>query len=297
MKIGYIGLGKMGLGMTARLVEKGHEVIVFNRSPEPVEKAKKLGADGVRSLEELADRVGNPGIYWIMVSHNAVDVVLEKLIKHLSQEDVVIDGGNSFYKDSRRRYEKLSKKGIRFLDVGVSGGPKGARNGAAVMVGGDKDLYKDLEELFEDISVENGYSYIGKSGAGHFAKMVHNGIEYGMMQSIAEGFEVLKNSEFDIVFEDLLKPYQHGSVIESRLLEWLGSAFEKYGEDLHNISGTAEHSGEGQWTVETAKEMDIEVKVIEEALKARVRSEKEPNYQARIISALRGEFGGHKVQK
>lgn len=285
----------MGLNMVSRLLDKDNEVVVHNRSPQPIEQAVALGASGAMTMEELSNELGKPAVLWLMVSHEAVDIILDKMRPFLEGGDVVIDGGNSYYKDSQDRYQRLSEKGVDLLDVGVSGGPKGAKHGAAVMVGGKHEVFSKLEKLFEDLSVENGYAYLGPSGAGHFAKMVHNGIEYGMMQSMAEGFDLLRSSEFDYDIKEVLKPYRHGSVISSRLMDWLSDAFERYGQDLAEVSGTAEHSGEGKWTVEEAAKRKVEVKVIEQALQARIKSEKEPNYQAKIISALRGEFGGHEV--
>ena len=297
MQIGYIGLGKMGLNMVTLMLEKGHSVVAFNLSPEPIQKAVELGAVGAESLEDLSNKLTETRVFWLMVPHGAVDSVLADLSQHLREGDVVIDGGNSFYKDSMRRGADLAKSDVSYLDAGISGGPEGARNGASVMVGGSKEHFDRLEQLFADISVENGYAYIGKSGAGHFVKMVHNGIEYGMMQAIAEGFDVMRKSEFDLDFREVMKPYKNGSVISSSLVNWLDDAFEEYGNDLEKISDKASHLGEGQWTVETAEELGIPVKVIKESLQARIDSQSNPNFQARLISAMRGEFGGHPVLK
>lgn len=298
MKIGYIGLGKMGFNMVERLLEKGHEVVAYNRSEEPVNKVKELGATGVNSLQDLVSSLDNPKVIWVMVSHEAVDSVLAELVLLLNPGDTIIDGGNSNYKNTIIRSEQLREKEINLLDVGVSGGPNGARNGACLMCGGDKDVFNNLITLFEDLSVPQGYGYMGISGSGHFVKMVHNGIEYGMMQSIAEGFNLMKKTEeFDLNLSDIAKIYSNGSVIESRLIDWLGSAYRKHGEDLEKISGEVSHSGEGKWTVEAAEEIDVPLDIIKESLNFRINSKNNPSYTGKIISALRNEFGGHDVSE
>lgn len=296
MKIGYVGLGKMGLAQVELIIEKGHQVVAYNRSPKPRETAALLGVQTVESLSDLVSNLNSPRVIWLMVSHNAVDAVLSEIAPLLSDGDLVIDGGNSFYKDSIRRSKELLERAVAFLDIGVSGGPFGARNGASMMVGGNHAAFGVVEPLISDLCVPNGYAYVGNSGAGHFVKMVHNGIEYGMMQSIAEGFDLLKNnSEFSIDFDAVMKPYENGSVISSRLISWLSDAFRKYGNDLTNVSGAAAASGEGEWTIKTAREHNIRVGAIEVALNARLESQKTPNYQGKIVSAMRGEFGGHPV--
>jgi 6-phosphogluconate dehydrogenase len=196
-----------------------------------------------------------------------------------------------------RRARELEEKGIHFLDVGVSGGPRVARNGACIMVGGRKEIFKRFKSLFRDLSVRGGYGYMGKPGAGHFVKMVHNGIEYGMMQALAEGFAVMKDSPFDLDLNKVAEIYNHRSVIESRLVDWLKKAFEQYGEDLNEISGSVSHSGEGVWTVEAAKEFGIPIPIIEGALNFRIESQNNPTYTGKILSALRNQFGGHEVFK
>jgi 6-phosphogluconate dehydrogenase len=223
--------------------------------------------------------------------------VIDQLKPFLNKGDIVIDGGNSPYTETVRRNEELSKEGIEFVDVGVSGGPFGARNGACMMVGGEKETFILLEELFKELSVENGYGHMGKNGAGHFVKMVHNGIEYGMMQAIAEGFALMKNSEFDVDLNEVTKVYNHGSVIESRLVGWLESAYQKHGIELDDISGEVSHSGEGQWTVEAAERLGISVENIKQALEFRINSKNNPSYTGKVVSALRNQFGGHDVSK
>jgi 6-phosphogluconate dehydrogenase len=232
-----------------------------------------------------------------MLPYQEVDIVIEGLLPFLQKGDTIIDGGNSPYKKSIRHARGLEKKGIDFLDVGVSGGPAGARDGACIMVGGKRDVFERLEGLFRDLSVKGGYGYMGKSGAGHFVKMVHNGIEYGMMQAIAEGFTFLKTSPFNFDLLRVAELYNHGSVIESRLVGWLKDAFEEYGEDLNKISGSVSHSGEGLWTVEEAKEFGIPLPIIEGALSFRIQSLNKPSYTGQILSALRHQFGRHEVSK
>lgn len=301
MQIGYFGLGKMGFNMVRRLLEKDYDVVACNRSPEPIKEAAKRGANTAFTCADLAKHLNPPRLIWIMVpAGKPVDEVIfeeGKLALYLEKGDTVIDGGNSFYKDSMRRYEELKKRGINFLDAGVSGGPAGARNGASIMVGGDPEIFKRYEQLFKDLAVLDGYGYMGPAGAGHFVKMVHNGIEYGMMQAIAEGFEVMKNAPFKLDLTKVAEVYSHGTVIESRLITWLKSAYEQYSEDLEEISGSVKQSGEGLWTAQAAKELGVPVKIIGESVKFRQESEGKPSYAGKILSALRNQFGGHEVKK
>jgi 6-phosphogluconate dehydrogenase len=211
--------------------------------------------------------------------------------------DIVIDGGNSPYKESIRRATELETRGIDFLDAGVSGGPAGARNGACIMVGGKKEVFEKFEAVFRDLSVPDGYGYLGRTGTGHFVKMVHNGIEYGMMQSLAEGFTIMKASDFGLDLTKIADVYNHKSVIESRLVGWLQYAFEQYGEDLKDISGSAAQSGEGMWTVEAGKELSIPTPIIQAALDFRIQSQAHPSYTGKLISAMRNQFGGHEVKE
>ncbi len=295
--IGYVGLGKMGKGMVGNLLEKGWEVVAFNRTPASTDEIAKQGAIPAYTLAEVVSKLETPRLVWLMVPHQAVDDVLAELVPLLSAGDTVIDGGNSFYKNSMRHSDELAQKKIHFMDAGTSGGPRGAREGACSMVGGEKEIFDKYEELFKDISVKDGYKYFGKAGAGHFVKMVHNGIEYGMMQAIGEGFEVMKKSPFELNLTDVADLYNHQSVVESRLVGWAKSAFEEYGEDLKAISGKVSHSGEGLWTVETAKEFGVPVPIIEGSLKFREESQSNPSYTGQVVSALRNQFGGHEVKK
>lgn len=297
LKIQYIGLGKMGRNMVERLLEKGYEVSAFDVNEEAKKKASEAGAEVFDSIEKLVRSEESPRLIWIMVPHKFVDDVLEKITPILKKGDTIIDGGNSPYKESIRRAGELKAKNIHFLDAGVSGGPGGARNGASLMVGGKKEDYEKHEELFKDLSVPEGYGYMGDHGAGHFVKMVHNGIEYGMMQAIAEGFAIMKESPLHLNLTKIAEVYDRGTVIESRLISWLGKAFREEGEDLKKISGKISHSGEGLWTIETAKELGIPAPVIENALQFRINSQEKPSYTGQIVSALRNQFGGHEVRE
>lgn len=297
MKLGYVGLGKMGFNMVERLLEKSHKVVAFDRSADATKAAKNKGVQTADALAALVAALPSPRLVWIMVPHQAVDAVLKELLPHLTKGDTVIDGGNSPYKESIRRAGELEAKGMDYLDAGVSGGPAGARNGACIMVGGRKEVFQKFEALFRDLSVSDGYGYMGRSGAGHFVKMVHNGIEYGMMQALAEGFAVMKASDFGLDLARITDVYNHKSVIESRLVGWLQSAFERYGEDLKDISGSAAQSGEGMWTVEAGKELGVPTPIIQGALDFRLQSQKNPSYTGKLVSAMRNQFGGHEVQQ
>ncbi len=240
-----------------------------------------------------------------MVPHQIVDTVLADLGSILGDGDVIMDGGNSNYRETMRRGAELKDKGLVFMDVGVSGGPAGARNGACMMIGGAREKYDKYEQLFKDLSVKDGYAYMGETGAGHFVKMIHNGIEYGMIQAIGEGFEILKESAFNLDLDNVARIYNNGSVIESRLMGWLQNAYKEEGVGLNTISGEVSHSGEGQWTVEEAKDCrvsaterkTIPVPVIEAALQFRINSTGNPSYTGQVVSALRNQFGGHIVKK
>lgn len=297
MQIGYYGLGKMGYNMVLRMQGKGHDVIAANRSSEPRQRIAAQGIKTAATLAELVGALATPRTVWVMVSHEAVDAVFAELVPLLQEGDTVIDGGNSFYKDSVRHAQELAAKKINFLDVGTSGGPAGAQSGACIMVGGTPEVYRRYEALFADLSAPGAYGHMGKAGAGHFVKMVHNGIEYGMMQAIGEGFEILKKSEFSVNLAEAARVYNSQSVITSRLTEWLVRAYKQEGADLAAISGEVGASGEGQWTVETAREMGILIPVIEAAMEFRTQSKGNPSYTGQVVSALRGQFGGHAVKK
>ena len=288
-QIGYIGLGKMGSAMVARLKEAGWCVESYDVS----------GKGTAKSIEQLAEKLQKPRVVWIMVpAGKPVDTVVSSLAELLDRGgDVVIDGGNSFYEDSIKRAKRLGAKGIAFLDVGVSGGPGTVRQGKpAVMVGGDKKVFQKLKPLFADITNKERLGYMGTSGTGHYVKMVHNGIEYGMMQALAEGFTLMKKSPFELDLKEVARVYNNGSVIESRLTGWMQAGFKKYGQELQEVAGSVQHTGEGKWTVQTAKKLGVRVPVIEHAFKFRVESEKKPSYTGKILSLLRHMFGGHSIK-
>jgi len=297
MKIGYVGFGKMGKAMALRLKRRGWTVSVYHRQPRKIKATVPSGVTVVSDFKQLVDLQAKPALIWLMVPHKAVDQVLVELVPHLSAGDTVVDGGNSFYEDSVRRAGELKKLKINFLDAGVSGGPGGAKAGACLMVGGEKKIFSRLEDLFKALSASEGYLYTGPSGSGHFVKMVHNGIEYGMMQALAEGFAVMKESKYKLDLKKIAELYNHGSVIESRLVGWLADGFEKFGLSLSKASGSVDHTGEGKWTVETAKKLKIPVPIIEGSFRFRVASEKKPSYTGRILTVLRHGFGGHDLKK
>lgn len=294
--VGIVGLGKMGSNLASQLTEKNWHVVGYNKSKEATERLVQEDViTGAFELEKLVDTLQAPRAVWLMVPHSAVDAVLEELVPLLEEGDTVIDGGNSFFKDSIRRARELKERGVHFLDAGISGGPHGAREGACVMIGGEGSVFRKHEQLFRDIAAPNAYQFFEGAGRGHFVKMVHNGIEYGMMQSLAEGFAVMRAHSSDLDLTRVADVYNHRSVIESRLVGWLKEAFEKYGEDLDPASGSVAHTGEGEWTVETANELDVKTPAIKDAFNYRVESKKTPNYTGKILSALRNQFGGHDI--
>ncbi|MED1421001.1 decarboxylating 6-phosphogluconate dehydrogenase [Bacillus smithii] len=296
MKIGLIGLGKMGLNLGQNLIDHRHEVVAYDVNPQAVEEIQKYGAQGTSSLQELVDSLEKPRIVWIMVPHGVVDSVLSDLKPLLEKDDIVIEAGNSHYKESIRRYNELKEAGIRFMDAGTSGGMEGARHGACYMVGGDPEAWNIVEPIFRDTAVENGYLYAGKPGSGHFLKMVHNGIEYGMMAAIGEGFEVLEKSDFDFDYEKVARVWNNGSVIRSWLMELTERAFSKDAK-LDGIKGVMHSSGEGKWTVETALDLQTATPVIALSLLMRYRSLENDTFTGKVVAALRNEFGGHAVEK
>ena len=293
MQAGFIGLGKMGFNMALQLLEHGHELVVFDLSEQAVSRMEEAGAIPADSVADLASRLSSPRVIWLMVpAGDAVDATIRDLLTQLQEGDIVVDGGNSRYQDSRRRAVELAGVGIRFLDVGTSGGLEGARHGACTMVGGEKDAYLCVEPLLKDLCVPGGYGYMGSSGAGHYAKMVHNGIEYGMMQAIGEGFELMQAGEFGFDMEEGSRVWANGAVIRSWLMDLARQAFQKDGS-LGYLEGTIADSGEGRWTVEAALERDVSVPVIASALFRRYRSRSDNNFSDRVVAALRHEFGGH----
>lgn len=297
MKIGMIGLGKMGLNLVQNLIHHQHQVVAYDLNTELVAQAAECGAEAAASTELLVAKLEKPRIVWMMVpAGKIVDSVIESLTPLLDSGDILIDGGNSHYKDSIARAARLAEQGIHYFDAGTSGGMEGAHNGGCFMIGGNRDVFSGIEPLFKDMAVENGYLYAGESGSGHFLKMVHNGIEYGMMQSIAEGFEVLEKSAFDFNYEDVARVWSNGSVIRSWLMELTQNAFSK-DPKLEGIKGVMKSSGEGKWTVETALEVQASAPVIAMSLFMRYRSLDQDTFHGKVVAALRNEFGGHAVEK
>lgn len=296
MKLGLIGLGKMGLNLGQNLMDNHHEVVAFDVNPSAVEEIKGLGAVGVSSFKELVQSLEQPRILWVMVPHSVVDSVISEIRPFLDKGDIVIDAGNSHYKESLRRYNELKEFGIRFMDAGTSGGMEGARNGACYMIGGDPEAWEIVEPLFRDTAVENGFLYAGEAGSGHYLKMVHNGIEYGMMAAIAEGFEVLEKSQFNYDYRKVAKVWNNGSVIRSWLMELTENAFSK-DPKLDQIKGIMHSSGEGKWTVEEALDLQTATPVIALSLLMRYRSLEDDTFTGKVVAALRNEFGGHAVEK
>ncbi|PFD29918.1 6-phosphogluconate dehydrogenase (decarboxylating) [Bacillus cereus] len=296
MRVGLIGLGKMGLNLGKNLIDHKHQVAAFDLNTSAVEEMKEYGATGVSSLNELVQSLESPRILWVMVPHAVVDSVISEVTPLLSKGDILIEAGNSHYKESIRRYEQLKKDGIHFMDAGTSGGMEGARNGACYMIGGDQEAWEIVEPIFRDTAVENGYLYAGKAGSGHFLKMVHNGIEYGMMAAIGEGFEILEKSEFDYDYEKVSRVWNNGSVIRSWLMELTENAFSKDAK-LDEIKGVMHSSGEGKWTVETALDLQTATPVIAMSLLMRYRSLDNDTFTGKVVAALRNEFGGHAVEK
>ncbi len=297
MQLGMVGLGRMGANMSRRLLRGGHEVVVFDRDPEA---AKALGGEGAiaaDSLEELAGALATPRHVWVMVpSGDPVTQTIAALTPLLSAGDCIIDGGNSRYKDSIERSASLAAKGLHFLDVGTSGGIWGLENGYCLMVGGDRGIFDRMEPIFRTLAPEDGYGHMGPSGAGHYVKMIHNGIEYGMLQAYAEGFELLDASQYELNLPEIAGLWNHGSVVRSWLLELTERALQD-DQRLENTAGYVEDSGEGRWTILEAIERDVPATVLAYSLFARFRSRQQESFGAKLIAALRNQFGGHGVQK
>jgi len=286
MQLGMIGLGRMGANMTTRLTEHGHDVKTYDPGVEST----------AGSLAELRDQLAAPRTFWMMVpSGKITEDTFQSLLELGAEGDVIVDGGNSNFRDSMRRYEEAKKKGIKFVDCGTSGGVWGLANGYCLMVGGDDDAVAQAEPVFRDLAPQDGYAHVGASGAGHFVKMVHNGIEYGLMQAYAEGFEVMEKSEFDLDLHEIAGIWRYGSVVRSWLLELLVNAFEAEGGKLEKIRGYVPDSGEGRWTIHEAMNEDVPVPVITAALFARFASRQEESFAAKVNAALRNQFGGHAV--
>ncbi|MBI5557249.1 MAG: decarboxylating 6-phosphogluconate dehydrogenase [Deltaproteobacteria bacterium] len=299
MKIGMVGLGRMGMNMARRLLRGGHQVVAYNRSPDKTEEIMQEGAEGSFSLQELADKLDSPRVVWLMLpAGKAVDEHLEKLRNILAPGDIIVDGGNSRYRDDLRRGAYLKGAGIHYLDAGVSGGIWGLTVGYCTMVGGEEKIFRSLEPVFKTLAPPEGYLYCGSTGAGHFVKMIHNGIEYGMMQAYGEGFALLEASPYGqgLDFGKISRLWNQGSVIRSWLLELLEQAFAD-DPRLEGLRGYVDDSGEGRWTVEEAVASGVAAPVITMALFQRFQSRKENAFENRVLAALRQQFGGHAVKK
>ena len=297
MQMAMIGLGRMGMNMAKRLLNGGHEVIAYNRSPDKTDRLKAEGAVGAYSLKQVVEKLRAPRIVWLMLPAGAaVAEHIDQFNALLSPDDIVIDGGNTFYRDDLRRAGLLAQNSIRFMDVGVSGGIWGLTAGYCMMIGGEEKTYRHLEPLFKTLAPENGYLYCGPVGAGHFVKMIHNGIEYALMQAYGEGFEILERSDYadDFNYSQIARLWNQGSVIRSWLLELLEKAFAGDAK-LNHIQGFVEDSGEGRWTVEQAIATDVPAEVIALSLFRRFRSRQQDTFTDKVIAALRREFGGHAV--
>ncbi len=300
MELGMIGLGRMGANIVKRLLQGGHRVVAYDISKEAVQAAALQGAVGASSIAELVRQLTPPRAVWVMVpSGEPTESTINAVARLLSKGDVVIDGGNSNYKDSMRRAAVLKRRGLSFLDVGTSGGIWGLKEGYCLMVGGDADSFKRLEPIFQTLALasDKGYGYVGPAGAGHFVKMVHNGIEYGMMQAYAEGFELLKaKKEFDLDITQVAEMWRYGSVVRSWLLDLTAAAL-KEAPELEDIQAYVEDSGEGRWMVQESIELAVPLPVITLALQARFRSRQEQPLSGKLLAAMRNQFGGHAVKR
>lgn len=297
MRVGIVGLGRMGLNMALNLMEKNVDVLGFDASKVVLEEARNLNVKVHDSLDGLIESLGDEKVVMLSTPAGKITNDLVKiLIDKLQPGDIIIDSGNSYYKDSIKNYELAREKQIEFLDCGTSGGIEGARYGACLMVGGNKETFEKVEVIFKKLACENGYLYTGAPGSGHFLKMVHNGIEYGMMQAIGEGFEILHESQFDYDLEKVASVWNHGSVIRSWLMELVEKTF-KEDPTLENVKGIIEASGEGKWTVQEALDLNVSIPVIANSLFVRSASQKENCFSNRVVAMMRYQFGGHRVFK
>ncbi len=298
MEIGLYGLGRMGGNMVTRLARGGHRVVAGNRSAGPVEEAVAHGAVGASSIADMVRKLEPPRVLWAMVpSGDVTEATLREFAAHASTGDVIVDGGNSYFRDSMRRGEELAAKGFRFVDAGVSGGIWGLEVGYCMMLGGPADAIDLLRPALDTLAPPKGWAHFGKTGAGHFVKMVHNGIEYGMMQAYGEGFELLHASDFGIDLRKAASVWNNGSVVRSWLLELAERAFEQDGTDLAGIKGYVADSGEGRWTILEAIAHDVPATVLAHSLFARFTSRQDDSFAMKVAAALRNQFGGHAVKK
>ena len=300
MKLAMIGLGKMGANMTSRLLRGGHEVVAFDLSEEAIQKAESEGAEGARTLAEVVEKLPVPRVVWVMVPAGKItESVINELGEVLSDGDTIIDGGNTMYKDDMRRAAELAEKNIHYVDVGTSGGVWGLAEGYSMMIGGETEVVSQLSPIFETLApaADLGWGHVGPVGAGHFVKMIHNGIEYGMMQAYAEGFEIMHaKKDFGLDLHQVAEIWRHGSVVRSWLLDLTANALEG-DQDLSDIAGYVSDSGEGRWTVFEAVDLDVPAPVITLSLQRRFSSRQDESYAAKILSAMRNQFGGHAIKK
>ncbi len=296
MRIGFIGLGRMGANMVRRLVRDGHEVVAFNRTPERTREIMTEGVDGAFSLDELVAKLPAPRTVWVMVpAGDATEAMVTELQGLMAPGDTIVDGGNTNFHDDVRRHATVAEKGLRYVDAGTSGGVWGLQVGYCLMVGGDRDAVEPLEPIFRSLAPTDGYAHVGGPGAGHYVKMVHNGIEYGLMQAYAEGFEIMHASDYDLDLAQVSGIWRYGSVVRSWLLDLLYDALSK-NPDFRGIKDWVADSGEGRWTVQEAIDRDVPAPVITLSLQARFRSRQDESYGGKVLAALRNEFGGHAVK-
>ena len=295
MDIGMVGLGRMGANMTQRMLDGGHRVVATDLSAEALAAATRAGAVTVQGLPELVEALSPRRAVWLMLPSGAVQSTIDQLAPMLAKSDVLVDGGNSNYHDSMRRAAALAEHGIAFLDAGTSGGIWGLQEGFCLMVGGDADAVTFVEPVLQTLAPADGYAHVGPSGSGHFTKMVHNGIEYGLMAAYGEGFELLAGSAFDIDLKQVASLWTHGSVVRSWLLELAARAFDR-DPRLDSVRGYVEDSGEGRWTVQEALDQDVPLPIITLSLMRRFASRQEASFSAKVQAALRNEFGGHAVR-
>ncbi|MGB3682474.1 MAG: decarboxylating 6-phosphogluconate dehydrogenase [Rubrobacteraceae bacterium] len=299
MDVGIWGMGRMGFNMVRRLVDSGeHRVVAGNRSEGKVDEAVEAGAEGAYSVEEFVGKLESPRVLWSMLpAGDVTDDMIQQFMEHADEGDIIVDGANSYFRDSIARAREVRNGGFRWLDAGISGGIWGYDIGYCTMIGGDSDAFEHVEPAFKTLAPENGYAFLGDAGAGHFTKMVHNGIEYGMLQAYGEGFEILeKSSHYDLDHRAIASLWNQGSVIRSWLLELAEDAFEKDGK-LEKIDGYVDDSGEGRWTVMEAIHEDVPAATITGSLFARFASRQEQSFAMKTIAALRSEFGGHAVKE
>jgi len=296
MQVGFVGLGRMGAALVARLRRHKHQVVAYDRNPAAVKAARRTGARPADSLGSLMSQLRAPRVVWLMVPAGApVGAVLRGLESHLAPGDIVIDGGNSRYTDSRERARTFKQAGVHFLDVGTSGGIRGGERGFCLMVGGDPKAFRRAEPLFRALAARDGYAHVGPSGAGHFVKMVHNGIEYALLEAYGEGFELLAESDYKLDLHEVARLWNRGSVVRSWLLELAESALAR-DRRLGRVRGYVEDSGEGRWTIEDAIAKGVPASALAHALFARFRSRQKDSFSAKLVAALRREFGGHAVK-